>query len=243
MRDKVNLQDSGYSNDRRVSESMMNRYRLHSAEPAIAYKRVDVHALALLALLALSLFAGALMMRNLIMAPVGSDAAQFQTVTIGGSSFQIRRDWLFDAATSGDRHRISLRMRINDLLATDMADPNAIVSLVFMTSDQSLAPSERAKKLYSRFLSSEAAPSAGGLIRRQFRTGTPYEGETLFLSPPEGRAFAARCPTSDGSGIPLPCHAEIRHAGFDIQIQMARRDLPLWENILTRVRAMPDRAR
>lgn len=218
---------------------MLSRSRYERLPPVIAYKWIDLHALTIIAVLALGLLASALLTRNWILAPAGPDATRFEIVTIGENRFKIQRDWLLGSAISGDRQRISLRMPLTGLITTDLADADAFVLLVFTTSDQSLAPSERVKLLYARFLSSEAAPAAGGLIRRQFREGTPYEGETLFLSPPEGRAFAARCPTTGRPEIPVTCHAEIRHAGFDIQIQLARRDLALWEKIVARVRALP----
>lgn len=217
---------------------MMNRNQFQSAQPTVAYRWVDFHALTIVAILALGLFTTAFVSRSLIMSPAGSDA-QSEIIMIGENRFKIQREWLLGSARSGDIHRISLRMPISSLISTDLTGPDALVSLVFTTSDQSLSPSERVRMLYARFLSSEATPASGGLIRRQFRDGTPYEGETLFLSPPEGRAFAARCPTVAKPELPVTCYAEIRHAGFDIQIQLARRDLALWEKIVARVRDLP----
>lgn len=218
---------------------MINRSRLQSSPAPIAYKWIDAHAITIVATLALCLFAAALISRKMIMAPVGPEATQVEIVTIGENRFKIQRDWLLGSSVSGDRHRISLRMPLTSLIATYLADPASTISLVFTTSDQSFPPSERVKMLYARFLSSEAAPAPGGLIRREFRSGTPYEGETLFLSPPEGRVFAARCPSAAHADLPTICYAEIRHAGLDIQIQLARRDLALWEKIAARVRELP----
>jgi hypothetical protein len=217
----------------------MNRNQFQSAPPAVTYRWVDFHALAMVVILALGLFATAFVSRGLIMSPAASDATQSEIIMIGDNRFKIQREWLLGSARSGDINRISLRIPVSSLIATDLADPDALVSLVFTTSDKSLSPSERVRMLYARFLSSEATPASGGLIRRQFRDGTPYEGETLFLSPPEGRAFAARCPTAPSPDLPVTCYAEIRHAGFDIQIQLARRDLALWEKIVARVRELP----
>lgn len=218
---------------------MIDRSRFRSAPPAVVYKWIDLHALTIVVLLVLGLLATALISRNLIMAAVGPQAVKHEIIAIGENRIKVQRDWLLDAVTSGDRHRISLRMPLASLIPTDLADPESFVSLVFTTSDRSLAPSERVKMLYARFLSSEAAQAPGGLIRRQFRDATPYEGETLFLSPPEGRAFAARCPTESNPKIQATCYAEIRHAGFDIQIQLARRDLALWDKLVARIRELP----
>ena len=184
----------------------------------IAYRWIDGHALACAALLiggfALAAF---LAHRYLVSESTGSEEAS-QVIRIGERRLALHPDWVMGTATHGERERISLRMPLTSLAPDAIADPEAAVALVFTTSDELIAPSERVKLLYARFLSSEAAPAAGGLIRRQFRAGTPYEGETLFLSPPEGRAFAARCPTDESAGRALSCFAEIRHGGYDIQI-------------------------
>lgn len=220
----------------------MHRLRLQTGERRIAYKWVDLHALAITALLAASLLSAAYLARNMITIPGKTVEPEMHVIEIGGRGFAIEREWLLGSAVHGDKERISLRLPLSSLISQDLADPEAAVSLVFITSDDSLAPSERVKMLYARFLSSDATPAEGGLIRRQFRSGTPYEGETLFLSPPEGRAFAARCPNSESPGIPATCFAEIRHAGFDIQIQLAQRDLALWEKIVARARELPSPA-
>jgi hypothetical protein len=217
----------------------MQRPRLQTGEHRIVYKLVDLHVLAITALLAACLLYAAHLAQDMITAPGETVAQEMHVIEIGGRGLEIERSWLLGSAVHGDKQRISLRLPLERLIAQDIGDPKASVSLVFVTSDESLAPSERVKMLYARFLSSDAAPAAGGLIRRQFRSGTPYEGETLFLSPPEGRAFAARCPNSEIPGITATCSAEIRHAGFDIQIQLAQRDLALWERIVARVRELP----
>jgi hypothetical protein len=217
----------------------MYHLTLQTRKQRVAYKWIDVHALAMTTLLAVALLSGAYVARDMITTPGKPVAGALQVIEIGGRGFAIERDWLLGSAVHGDKERISLRLPLARLISSDLADPDAAVSLVYITSDNSLAPSERVRMLYARFLSSDAAPAAGGLIRRQFRSGTPYEGETLFLSPPEGRAFAARCPDSEISALPVTCFAEIRHAGYDIQIQLAKRDLALWEKIVAHARELP----
>jgi hypothetical protein len=218
----------------------MNRLHRHHPTPPVIYKWIDARALVAIAILLALLGAAAYYARDILLR---DDASQPETlsVAIGSRDLTVQRDWLLGAVTQGEKERISLRMPLSHLIAHDLVDPGAAIALVFVTSDDSLPPSERVRQLYSRFLSSEATSTAGGLIRRQFRAGTPYEGETLFLSPPEGRAFAARCPSGEVASMELTCFAEIRHAGYDIQIQLARRDLAQWEKIVARVKEIPGR--
>jgi hypothetical protein len=216
----------------------MSRLRLHQPTPPVVYAWIDARILAGLAAL-LCILAAAAFWAHALVATEERTEPDTVAVTLGERQLTLQRAWLLGAAAQGDRKRISLRMPLSSLVSHDLVDPGASIALVFVTSDASLPPSERVKQLYSRFLSSEATPAAGGLIRRQFRAGTPYEGETLFLSPPEGRAFAARCQSGEFGSMELTCFAEIRHAGYDIQIQLARRDLALWERIVSRVKQIP----
>lgn len=217
----------------------MSRLRLHQPTPPVAYAWVDARILAGVAAL-LCVLAAAAYWAHTLVAPREATEPDLVTVQIGDRHMTVQRAWLLGAAAQGDRKRISLRMPLSGLVSHELVDPGASIALVFVTSDTSLPPSERVKQLYARFLSSEATPAVGGLIRRQFRPGTPYEGETLFLSPPEGRAFAARCQSGDFGSMELTCFAEIRHAGYDIQIQLARRDLAVWERIVSRVKQIPE---
>jgi hypothetical protein len=220
-------------------KNKMNRNSARIQNQTVVYKWIDSHALAFATLLIVTFVLAAYLAHRLVVSPAGQPTEMSQTIRIGDRQLTLRRDWIVGTARHGDMERISLRMPLSSLIPEELADQEAMIALVFTTSDASIAPSERVKMLYARFLSSEAAPASGGLIRRQFKSGTPYEGETLFLSPPEGRAFAARCPTAESAGGELNCFAEIRHAGFDIQIQLAKRDLVSWEKITTRVKDLP----
>ncbi|HSP24616.1 MAG TPA: hypothetical protein VLQ65_05535 [Saliniramus sp.] len=208
----------------------------------IVYRWIDGHALACAALLVGGFALAAYLAHGYVLAQSKAPEGASETIRIGDRRLAMHPDWVMGTTTHGDKERISLRMPLASLAPEALADADSAVALVFTTSDESIAPSERVKMLYARFLSSEATPAAGGLIRRQFKAGTPYEGETLFLSPPEGRAFAARCPTDESVGQALSCFAEIRHAGYDIQIQVARRDLASWEKITARLKDLLGRA-
>ena len=80
-------------------------------------------------------------------------------------------------------------------------------------------------------------PGVGGLIRREFRSGTPYAGEDLLLSPPDGRAFAARCyKAAVAAKMKAACLAEFRANGLDVQIRFAPGALPHWEALAQALR-------
>jgi hypothetical protein len=222
----------------RISQETMKRVPAQPPGQAIVYRWIDSHALACAALLIAGFVLTGYLAHRYVLSESRHIEEPTRTIRIGDGQLALLPDWVMGTARHGDRERISLRMPLSSLVPESLADPEAMVALVFTTSDESIPPSERVKMLYARFLSSEAAPAAGGLIRRQFRAGTPYEGETLFLSPPEGRAFAARCPTGENAGGALNCFAEIRHAGYDIQIQLAKRDLASWEKVTARLKDM-----
>lgn len=78
-------------------------------------------------------------------------------------------------------------------------------------------PAGRTALLYARFLSPEASAADGDLVRREFRVGTPFEGETLLLAPPDGRSFAARCARAV-SGGQAECAAAFRVRGVDVGV-------------------------
>jgi hypothetical protein len=122
-------------------------------------------------------------------------------------------------------------------LTGDAGDLNEPIVLSWRRADGSLAPAERPAVLYARFVSPDASRSDGGLIRRRFRNGTPYEGEDLFVAPPDGRGFWARCPSAqvegDSSGR---CLSEMRVGGRDVQLRFAPALLSRWELLAGAVR-------
>ena len=67
---------------------------------------------------------------------------------------------------------------------------------------------------------------------RRFHADSPYSGEVLLIAPPEGRHFSARCDRSGAKPIEPSCFAQIRRAGFDIEIQFSKRDIVHWERIM-----------
>lgn len=100
--------------------------------------------------------------------------------------------------------------------------------------------------VYARFLTPTVWSNPGGLVVRGFRKGSPYEGDELYVSVPDGRGFAARCPLdaakSDSARPDLdePCRVTLRHRGMDVNIRFPRAIIADWELMLGGVRRTID---
>lgn len=96
--------------------------------------------------------------------------------------------------------------------------------------------------VYARFLTTTVWSNPGGLVVRGFRKGSPYEGDELFVSVPDGRGFAARCPVETaGAGFDEHCRVTFRHRGMDVNIRFPRAVIADWELMLGGVRRAVDR--
>ncbi len=96
--------------------------------------------------------------------------------------------------------------------------------------------------IYARFLTPTVWSNPGGLVVRGFRKGSPYEGDEFYVSVPDGRGFAARCPLDAGPVIlDEPCRVTFRHRGLDVNIRFPRAIIADWELMLGGVRRTVDR--
>jgi hypothetical protein len=95
--------------------------------------------------------------------------------------------------------------------------------------------------VYARFLTSTVWSNPGGLVVRGFRKGSPYENDELYVSVPDGRGFAARCPLpAPQLGFDELCRATIRHRGLDVNIRFPRAIVADWQRMLAGVRRTVD---
>jgi len=119
------------------------------------------------------------------------------------------------------------------------ADPNLIVMTV-RPADPALAPADRTAKLYARFLESDTWSNPGGLVMRRFTKNSPYATEELYIAPPEGRQFAARCmrPAQPHDGLPDTCIAETRVQNLDVSIRFSPDLLVDWDKLLRGVQGL-----
>lgn len=124
----------------------------------------------------------------------------------------------------------SLRLPWAAFAGAGAAQANEPIFITAVPADGSLAPAERPSVLYARFVAADARSAPGGLIRRRFRDGTPFEGEDLVVAAPDGHAFWARCPSLGAPPDPASrCLTEMRFAGTDVQVRFSPVLLPRWE--------------
>jgi hypothetical protein len=129
----------------------------------------------------------------------------------------------------GASGRQTLRLPWRDFAGDLGAHTGEPVFITALPADASLAPAERPSVLYARFVAAEARSAPGGLIRRRFRDGTPFEGEDLVVAAPDGRAFWARCATSGSRNDGASCLTEMRFGDTDVQVRFSPALLPRWE--------------
>ena len=154
-----------------------------------------------------------------------------------------------DYRRSGEFAEIELAASASDLrpvsrprkLRPETEDASAgIIYLNLREQEKSIDPAERPARLYVRFLETEQGPHPGGLVMRRFETGSPFGREDLYMSPPEGRLFAARCirPQQPPDGLPNTCIAEMRLQGLDLRLRFSPERLGDWEQITAGVRGL-----
>jgi hypothetical protein len=90
-----------------------------------------------------------------------------------------------------------------------------------------LAPDDRVRTIYPRYLEQASTPGADGLTRRAFRDGTPYGGEDLFSATTAN--LTARC-TRDAA-TPGMCLSERRVDGADLTFRFPRNWLTQWRDV------------
>ena len=116
----------------------------------------------------------------------------------------------------------------------DLAERGArTVFLTLTQADNTVDPAERPVKLYARFLEKEEWSHPGGLVMRRFSPGSPFDNEDLYIAPPEGRLFSARCmrPAVSPDGLPDTCIHEFRVNGLNAQLRFAPALLADWESL------------
>lgn len=113
--------------------------------------------------------------------------------------------------------------------STNSARPKLFVTV--SAKDDSVDPATRPSRLYARFLEPEAEAGPAGLVLRRFEKGSPYDFEELYLAPPDGREFFARCPKGPlEQGAPgEACLFVFRAEGLDAELRFPPSLLEHWE--------------
>jgi hypothetical protein len=120
---------------------------------------------------------------------------------------------------------------------------DASVDILYLNvreQENSLDPADRPARLYVRFLEQEEWSHPGGLIMRRFEKTSPFAREDLYMAPPEGRVFSARCirPQQPPDGLPNTCISEMRISGLDVRLRFSPTLLADWERIVAGARGL-----
>jgi hypothetical protein len=112
-------------------------------------------------------------------------------------------------------------------------NPRDLIFIAILRGDGILDPADRPQDLYGRFLERDTWQNPGGLLLRRFAADSPYADEELFIAPPDGRVFSARCPKPLArTELSLEgCIWRFRQSGADIQVRFSADLLPQWETM------------
>jgi hypothetical protein len=160
---------------------------------------------------------------------------------IGNAKFLYARAYARDGATGagGMADRLSFVASFPSFGPLKEKDRAArAVTLTLTPRDDGLDPGERPAKLYARFLTPETVEGPGGLVLRRFEQGTPYDTEELFIAPPDGRGFFARCPKPQSGAPGEACLSIFRNGALDVEVRYPASLLEHWETLIDGARAL-----
>lgn len=180
-------------------------------------------------------------------------ASGFASFYVGGRLVTVERAMIRnpDLRDGGAVNRLDLAVKWPDFRATGNAigQPGQDIVLVAVEdaasrikSPDDIDPAERPAALYARFLKEEATTTESGLVLRQFKPGSPYDGEDLYVSTPDEHVFAARCPRAvPKSGLAENCLWQTRLNGLEVHTRFAPKLLDHWQGLVTGVRTLVPR--
>jgi hypothetical protein len=189
-----------------------------------------------------------------LMRPAPPRTNEMAAATIGGLDLVVPSQFLRQGARHEAAERLDAVLRHPIMTPAAWERPAAglppatarhLVFLSVTRADGGIDPSERPQDLYGRFLEPDTWQNPGGLLLRRFQAGSPYDDEEIYLAPPDGRAFTARCrkPTRSAErlvDIGEACLWRYRRDGADIQVRFSPELLPDWEALSAGVRQRVD---
>ncbi len=104
-----------------------------------------------------------------------------------------------------------------------------VIFLSIAAHGEALAPDERARTIYPRYLAAGTARTDDGLTTQAFRDNSPYANEDLYVA--ASPQLVARC-THDGE-TPGMCLSERRLDGADLTFRFPRSWLSDWRGVAT----------
>jgi hypothetical protein len=162
-------------------------------------------------------------------------------ITVGGTLFDVPRDAVRVGVQrrSGDQERIDLAFQYPSLtppapqapVTAETAEQAPVaIDRIFVTvaaHNGEMAPAERVRTIYPRYLDPFQQETHDGLTRAGFRDGSPYHHEDMFGD--AGGKFLARC-TRDAV-TPGTCTSERRVGGADMTFRFPRAWLKDWRDV------------
>ena len=163
-------------------------------------------------------------------------------VTIGGVLFNVPPAAIRIPAQrhSGAQERVDLAFLWPSLEPPDPAAklaPNEQappIDRLFVTiaaQATTLAPVERVKSIYPRYLADTQFDGPDGLKVISFKDGTPYQAEDLFFDPAAQPGFVTRCSRPGAAGTPGMCLYERRIEGADVTVRFPSDWLTSWRAV------------
>jgi hypothetical protein len=151
---------------------------------------------------------------------------------LAGTKFSYAHAYARDGMTGagGIADRLSFNVSYPSFAPHAPADrADKLVTLTLAPKDETLSPTERAAKLYARFLTPETLEGPGGLVLRRFEQGSPYDSEELFIAPPDGAQFFARCPKPETGAPAEACISVFRDGSIDVELRYPATLLENWD--------------
>lgn len=158
---------------------------------------------------------------------------------LAGQEFIYSPSYARDDATAAGSAADRLSFLVDETFAPITAKGAGRTITVNLTHrDDSSDPGDRAATLYARFLSPLAQDGPEGLVRRQFEAGSPYDFEELFLAPPDGRRFYARCLKPPVNAPNEACLSMFRDGALDVELRYPASLLGEWDALYDGARAL-----
>jgi hypothetical protein len=176
--------------------------------------------------------------------PIGPDAPALP-ITIAGVAFNVPPAAMRVRVQrrAGAQERVDLVFLWPSLAPPDPAPQAAIppsavpaaaagaLDRLFVTiaaAGDTLAPAERVKTIYPRYVAAEPVAGTNGLAVLAFRDSTPYQGEDLIYDAANPGAFLVRCSRNGAGFTPGICLYDRRIDAADIVVRFPRDWLDDW---------------
>jgi hypothetical protein len=181
--------------------------------------------------------------------PIPSDAPALP-ITIAGVVFNVPPAAVRQSVQrhAGAQERIDLAFVWPSLDPPDLSSAAASMTVaqppatsrslerIFVTisaAGNALAPTDRVRTIYPRYLDTTPAAGPDGLARLGFRAGTPYQSEDLFYDAED--RFLVRCTRNGAGPTPGTCLYERRIEKTDVVVRFPRDWLDEWRLVAGRI--------